>query len=307
MNSRLQTFYDLFAGIGGFRLGLEHAGFSCIGGCEIDKYAREIYKKNFGVYPETADARQLDPSTIPDFDILAAGFPCQAFSVAGKRMGFTDTRGTLFFEIARIAKQKRPALLFLENVKGLLSNDSGRTFYTIINTLDELGYDVEWQCINGKYFLPQKRERVFIVGHAREKPTRKIFPIVEGYGMGKSDVSDGQQSTTINCLDATYYKGRSQHGQRPLIAMLANTKGNIKQRIQSRDDCWSIDSCSHKQAILDDTRFRMLTPTECERLQGFPDGWTEGVSDTQRYKMLGNAVMVPVVEYIAKLMVTKYN
>ena len=135
-------FFDLFAGIGGFRLGMEKAGHQCIGSCEWDKYARETYKKNFGSYPEYDDAKNLHPESLPYFDVLCAGFPCQAFSIAGKRLGFEDTRGTIFFEIARIAKEKRPPYLFLENVRGLLSHDKGRTFDTIISTLDEMGYDL---------------------------------------------------------------------------------------------------------------------------------------------------------------------
>ena len=170
-------FFDLFAGIGGFRLGMERAGHECVGSCEWDKYARETYKKNFGSYPEYDDAKDLHPQSLPYFDVLCAGFPCQAFSIAGKRMGFEDTRGTIFFEIARIAKEKRPPYLFLENVKGLLSHDKGRTFDTIISTLDEMGYDAEWQVLNSKYFVPQNRERIFIVGHLRGERTRQVFPL----------------------------------------------------------------------------------------------------------------------------------
>lgn len=132
-------FYDLFAGIGGFRLALQNTGHTYIGSCEWDKYAREVYKRHFGAYHTELDATKLDPKQLPDFDILAAGFPCQAFSIAGKRRGFEDTRGTVFFEIARIAREKRPKLLFLENVKGLLNHDKGRTFEVILQTLDEIG------------------------------------------------------------------------------------------------------------------------------------------------------------------------
>jgi DNA (cytosine-5)-methyltransferase 1 len=170
-------FFDLFAGIGGFRLGMERAGHTCVGSCEWDDYARETYKKNFGSYPEYDDAKDLHAQSLPSFDVLCAGFPCQAFSIAGKRLGFEDTRGTIFFEIARIAKEKRPSYLLLENVRGLLSHDKGRTFATIISTLDALGYDAEWQVLNSKYFVPQNRERVFIIGHLRGERTRQIFPL----------------------------------------------------------------------------------------------------------------------------------
>jgi DNA (cytosine-5)-methyltransferase 1 len=170
-------FFDLFCGVGGFRLGLERNGHKCIGSCEIDDNARATYAKNFGHEPEYKDARDIRPRELPNFDILAAGFPCQAFSVAGKLLGFKEARGTLFFEIARIAKAKRPQLLFLENVRNILSHDRGFTFKTILNTLDEIGYDCQWILINSKFFVPQNRERVYIIGHLRNGSPRKIFPI----------------------------------------------------------------------------------------------------------------------------------
>ena len=129
-------FFDLFAGIGGFRLGMERNGHECIGSCEIDRYARQIYAKNFGHEPKYRDAKELETDELPDFQCLCAGFPCQSFSLAGRRGGFEDTRGTLFFEIIRIARDKQPSLLFLENVKGLLSHDKGKTYRTIVQALD---------------------------------------------------------------------------------------------------------------------------------------------------------------------------
>ena len=174
--------FDLFAGIGGFRLALEREGYKFVGFCEIDEKARMLYKAYFNTSGEQEyeDATKIIPGELPDFDILCAGFPCQAFSIAGKRRGFEDTRGTLFFEIARIARVKKPTYLLLENVKGLLSHDKGRTFETILKTLDELGYDAEWQVLNSKDFgVPQNRERVFIVGHLRGRSRPKIFPLTE--------------------------------------------------------------------------------------------------------------------------------
>lgn len=160
-------------------MALEQLGFVCVASCEIDKHARKAYKAIYGgEEPFYADVRDIDPRELPDFDLLVGGFPCQAFSVAGKRGGFNDTRGTLFFELARIAKEKQPRLLLFENVKGLLSHDQGRTFGTILNTLDELGYDCEWQLCNSKDFgVPQNRERVYIVGHSRGGRARKVFPL----------------------------------------------------------------------------------------------------------------------------------
>lgn len=176
-------FLDLFAGIGGFRLGMESAGHECIGFCEIDKFARASYK---AIHDTKGEIELHDITRVTDesirrigrVDAICGGFPCQAFSIAGNRRGFEDTRGTLFFEIARFASILRPQYLFLENVKGLLNHENGITFETIISTLDELGYDVEWQVLNSKDFgVPQNRERVFIIGHFRGECTRRIFPL----------------------------------------------------------------------------------------------------------------------------------
>ena len=191
-------FLDLFAGIGGFRLALELAGHKCVGFCEIDKFARQTYKANFDTEGEVEwhditrvtdeQARELRGKV----DLITGGFPCQAFSVAGERRGFEDTRGTMFFEIARIAKEIEPRFLLLENVKGLLSHDKGRTFAIILSTLDELGYDVEWQVLNSKDFgVPQNRERVFIVGHSRRFPRREVFPITRSSGQALTELTRG--------------------------------------------------------------------------------------------------------------------
>ncbi|EGP5087747.1 DNA (cytosine-5-)-methyltransferase [Enterococcus faecium] len=174
-------FLDLFAGIGGFRLGMESAGHECVGFCEIDKFARVSYK---AIHDTEGEVEMHDITTVSDefirgigcVDVICGGFPCQAFSIAGKRKGFEDTRGTLFFEIARFASILRPRYLFLENVKGLLNHERGATFETILRALADLGYDVEWQVLNSKDYVPQNRERVFIIGHLRGERTRKVFP-----------------------------------------------------------------------------------------------------------------------------------
>ena len=348
------TFFDLFAGVGGFRLGMEKAGHTCVGSCEWDKYSRETYKKNFGSYPEYDDAKDLHPQSLPHFDVLCAGFPCQAFSIAGKRLGFEDTRGTIFFEIARIAKEKRPSYLFLENVKGLLSHDKGRTFSTIISTLDEMGYDAEWQVLNSKYFVPQNRERIFIIGHLRGERTRKVFPLgdfneetnskkliqtgnidtkghnsiwgrvydtkgisatlnAKGGGLGAktglygivNDKGNLREVEKATCIDSNYWKGCDNHAQRTMICKPVLTPDREEKRQNGRrfkedgEPAFTINT-QDRHGVYDGLRIRKLTPVECERLQGFPDGWTTGVSDTQRYKQMGNAVTVPVVEYIAK-------
>ena len=194
-------FLDLFAGIGGFRLGMESAGHECVGFCEIDKFARASYQ---AIHDTKGELELHDITTVSDefirgigrVDIICGGFPCQAFSIAGNRRGFEDTRGTLFFEIARFASILRPKYLFLENVKGLLNHDGGATFETILGALDELGYNVEWQVLNSKDFgVPQNRERVLIVGHLRGECTRRVFPLSKS-GQQVASIKE-QYSNTI--------------------------------------------------------------------------------------------------------------
>ena len=281
--------------------------------------------------PLWEDATKINPEELPDFELLCAGFPCQAFSIAGKRLGFEESRGTLFFEIARVARQKRPKFLLLENVKGLLSHDRGKTFANILATMDELGYDAEWQVFNSKYWVPQNRERIFIIGHLRNKGTKKIFPIKEDGGVSVK----GQEATTVrtltgrghsgglhsqmtliyhnksdtqakriyNCSGISPSLGVGHTMQSPNIIIPVLTPDRLNKRQNGRrfkedgEPSFSLTT-QDKHGIYDGKRIRRLTPLECERLQGFPDGWTEGVSDTQRYKQLGNAVTVPVVEFI---------
>ena len=194
-------FLDLFAGIGGFRLGMESSGHECVGFCEIDKFARKSYK---AIHDTKGEIELHDITAVSDesirrigrVDIICGGFPCQAFSIAGNRRGFEDTRGTLFFEIARFASIIRPKYLFLENVKGLLNHDGGATFETILGALDELGYNVEWQVLNSKDFgVPQNRERVLIVGHLRGECTRRVFPLSKS-GQQVASIKE-QYSNTI--------------------------------------------------------------------------------------------------------------
>ena len=298
-------FFDLFAGIGGFRVGLEAHGHECVGSCEIDKYARKIYARNFGHEPRFKDVRDIDPKDLPKFDIVCAGFPCQSFSIVGNRKGFDDKRGNLFFEIIRLAKEKRPPILLLENVKGLLSHEKGETFRIMLQTLDECGYDVSWQLLNSRYFVPQSRERLYIIANLRGSSGRKILPL--GKVSKRNDKSRKELYATDECsstLTATYWKGYG--GGRPMIKeskpvqmnYRSNVNSNMKERVQDRDETWTLTSNSNDFTITDGDRVRKLTPIECERLQGFADDWTKGISDTQRWKCLGNAVTTNVVEYI---------
>jgi len=306
---------ELFAGVAGFRYGLEQASddYKIVWANEIDRYACQIYRRNYGTrnselatqdtisqerqenvrdagqghnetsrsmryigqsskvgYDERSklyegDITKVKAEEIPDHDLLVGGFPCQAFSIAGKRGGFEDTRGTLFFEIARIAQEKRPRLILLENVKGLLSHDKGRTFGAILTTLDEIGYDCQWQVLNSKNFgVPQNRERVFIIGHLRGTSRREVFPL----------------------------RTQSQDNTKQAKELLMQTSNTLRTNYSN--------GYSNETYTTQGVRIRRLTPTECERLQGFPDGWTEGVSDTQRYKCLGNAVTTNVIAEIGR-------
>lgn len=194
-------YLDMFAGIGGFRSGLEKiGGFECIGYCEIDKYAKQSYEAMYDTKGELYfnDARKINPKELPDIDLITGGFPCQSFSIAGRRKGFEDTRGTLFFEIARIASDKKPKYLFLENVPGLLSHDRGRTFKTILSSLDELGYDVTWQVLNSKDFgVPQSRKRLYIVGFFRATCAGQILSFKETNSKTPIQIYHGKEGERI--------------------------------------------------------------------------------------------------------------
>ena len=283
-------FLDLFAGIGGFRLGMEATGHECVGFCEIDKFARASYK---AIHNTEGEIELHDIAAVTDeeirnighVDIICGGFPCQAFSIAGARRGFEDTRGTLFFEIARFASILKPKLLFLENVKGLLNHDRGNTFKTIIRALDELGYDVEWQLYNSKDFgVPQNRERCYIVGHLRGQRTRNVFPLI-GSRSDKSIIQLGNIKKTES------FGGNPQCGRVYSPAGLAPCLNTMQ-------------GGQREPKIFIDGNVRKLTPRECWRLQGFPDWAFDKAqkvnSNSQLYKQAGNSVTVNVIAAIAE-------
>ena len=331
-------FIDLFSGIGGFRSGLEMNGHECVAFCEIDKYARQSYK---AIYNTDKENEYHDITTITNEEwakyresvgIITGGFPCQAFSIAGKRGGFSDTRGTLFFEIARATKQIKPRFLLLENVKGLLSHDKGKTFATILSTLDELGYDVEWQVLNSKdYGVPQNRERVFIIGHLRGECGREILSFRGENKTTESEIRvigntslNGHHSHNVHDINgiSPTIQARDYKGPKQIFVKEATKKGyaianpgdsvNIsfpdsetRRGRVGKQIANTLVTNEEQGVVTDNMRIRKLTPLECWRLQGFTDeefykAKNSGVSDSQLYKQAGNSVTVNVIDSIAK-------
>ena len=306
-----QKYISLFAGIGGFDLALNRLGHKCVWANEWDKYAGQIYNNRFNTKIDSRDIRLVKTDELPDFDLLVGGFPCQAFSIAGKRMGFEDTRGTLFFEIARIIKDKRPKYFLLENVKGLFSHNRGETFQTILATINELGYECEWQILNSKnHRVPQNRERIFISGYIRGEPRPEVLPIRLTNSKDIIQINNPTHSnnriysTEGVCPTLNTMQGGNRQPKIAISKVLgglqknaSQTNGEISPTLTSAMGMGG----GHIPVIIPENyRLRRLTEVECERLQGFPDNWTEGVSSTQRYKALGNAVTVNVIYDICK-------
>lgn len=317
----MTKFFDLFSGAGGFRLAFERAGFECVGHCENDKYANKLYTSYFDTSKEKYfnDARTINTNDLPDFDILCAGFPCQSFSIAGGQKGFGDNRGQLFFEVVRILKDKRPRCFVLENVKNLLSHNNGETFQTILKSLADLGYILQWQVINSKSYVPQNRERIFIVGYSSRECFRQILPVFRSYG----------QDIITNKADLIYWKNSKEkwvNEQKTYLPVIKTQTDLCRQTLikvgtlRTHNDgkgfreikngyCPAIPARAREdgsgQPVIMECSVRRLTPLECFRLQGFPDdivqkGYDLKISDSQLYKMAGNAVTVPVVYGIAK-------
>ena len=311
------TFIDLFAGIGGMRLAFESAGGCCVYSNEWNKYSQQTYYANFGVQPD-GDITKVQAESIPDHDILVAGFPCQPFSIAGvskknslgRATGFEDkTQGTLFFDVCRILKAKRPKAFMLENVKNLCSHDKGRTFQIIQESLRELNYKVFFQIIDGKGYVPQHRERILIVGFDRKRyghgynykfrfditpktPKPVIRDILETNVDTKYTLSDKLWAYLQNY--AAKHKAAG-NGFGYGIAPLDGVSRTLSARYY-KDGSEILIEQSGKNP-------RRLTPRECARLQGFPDSFKIPVSDTQAYRQFGNSVVVPLMENVATLIV----
>ncbi|HAN77776.1 MAG TPA: DNA (cytosine-5-)-methyltransferase [Bacteroidales bacterium] len=318
------TFIDLFAGIGGFRIAMQNLGGKCVFSSEIDRFAKKTYEANFGKVP-FGDITKIDEKDIPEHDILCGGFPCQAFSIAGKRRGFEETRGTLFFEMARIIKEKRPKAIFLENVKGLRNHDKGNTLKTILEVLrDDLDYFVpEPQIMNAKDFgVPQNRERIFIVGFRNDlKITKFDYPKPIEEQKTFSDIKEKLVVPTKYYISETYQKTLLSHKQRhankgngfgfELIAdnQCANAivVGGMGRERNIVIDNRLIDfiPTTHIRSAVNKDFWRRMTPREWARLQGFPDQFKIVVSDAQAYKQFGNSVAIPAIQATAKVLVEK--
>ncbi|UPW35544.1 DNA-cytosine methyltransferase [Cronobacter phage Dev_CS701] len=292
---------DLCAGVGGVRLGFDKAfgGVECLLTSEIDKFAQQTYIENWGDDNLQGDLFAIDENKVPDHDILLAGFPCQAFSKAGLKLGFDDVRGTVFFEILRIIRAKKPRVLFFENVPELLTHDKGKTFRTIYGLLEAEGYNVFYQRLNTKDFgLPQRRERVFIVCFLDD--VFFSFPVPPRTPTRVGDIlEDADDSFT---LSDNAWKGFRERKERNK----ANGKGFGYQAVTSDSVCTGTITAQYFKdgvqclVLQDGKNPRRLTPRECFRLQGFPDSFQIPTSKKQAYKQAGNSVSVPVIEAIAK-------
>ncbi|MYB39943.1 DNA (cytosine-5-)-methyltransferase [Candidatus Saccharibacteria bacterium] len=308
------TFIDLFAGIGGTRIGFERCGGQAVFASEIDKYACQTYQTNFGDYP-SGDITRIDANDIPDHDVLVAGFPCQPFSIAGvskyKSLGLQHgflnaTKGTLFFDIARIVKAKRPKILFLENVKNLMSHDKGRTFEVIKGTLEGLNYRLHFAVHDGRHFVPQHRERTIIVAFNNdvfEGEENFSFPEIPDRQHCLRDILQKKAGSKYTLTDNLwqYLQDYAEKHRKK-----GNGFGYGLPHLDGISRTLSARYYKDGSEILIRQRGknpRRLTPRECARLQGFPEDFVIPVSDTQAYRQFGNAVVVPLIEYLAKPLV----
>ncbi len=311
------TFIDLFAGIGGMRIAYENAGGHCVYSNEWNKYSQQTYFANFGEQPD-GDITKVNEDDIPDHDILVAGFPCQPFSIAGvskkqsmgKATGFEDkTQGTLFFDVCRILKAKRPKAFMLENVKNLCSHDKGRTFKVITESLDELDYEVFYKVIDGQMYVPQHRERILIVGFDRKRYGKNV---TFDFALNPVEPKPLMRDILETDVDEKYTLSDKLWNYLQAYAEKHKAAGNgFGYGIAKPDGvARTLSARYHKDGseILieqEGKNPRRLTPRECARLQGFPDSFKITVSDTQAYRQFGNSVVVPLMSAVAQLVCAK--
>lgn len=302
-------FIDLFAGLGGFRLAFESLGAECVYSNEWDISAQEVYYENFGDIPE-GDITKVDETTIPDHDILCAGFPCQAFSISGKQRGFEDSRGTLFFDVARIVKEKKPKIVFMENVKNFATHDGGKTLEVVKGTMEELGYVFNQRVLNSVDFgIPQKRERIYMVCFRKDivaedfafPKTMKLTKHVEDFLLKDASLTE---HLYVNRADTYYNDMKDDTYSNKSIRLGIVNKGGQGERIYSIKGTAVTFSANgggvfaKTGGYLVDGRPRRLHPRECARLMGYPDSYKISKKVNQAYKQFGNSVVVDVLQYI---------
>lgn len=303
------TFIDLFAGLGGFRLAFESFGAKCVYSSELDEHVRQVYAKNFGELPD-GDITKVDVNTIPNHDILCAGFPCQAFSISGNQKGFEDSRGTLFFDTARIVKAKKPKIVFLENVKNFASHDNGRTLKVVKNTMEELGYTFYHQVLNAvNHGIPQKRERIYMVCFRNDLEVEnftypepiKLKKHVEDYLL----TDERLVSNLYVDRPDTFFNDRKDdaYSNKPIRLGIVN-KGGQGERIYSIKGI-AITLSAYGGGVFAKTggylingKTRKLHPRECARIMGYPDSYKICEKPNQAYKQFGNSVIIDVLQKI---------
>ncbi|MBE7087511.1 MAG: DNA cytosine methyltransferase [Clostridiales bacterium] len=312
------NFIDLFAGIGGFRLSLESLGANCVYSSEWDKYAQEVYKNNFGDTPD-GDITKIDEKAIPNHDILCAGFPCQAFSISGNKLGFNDSRGTLFFDVARIVKTKKPLVVFMENVKNFASHDNGKTLRVVQNTMDELGYDFYKKVINSTSFnIPQNRERIYMVCFRKDLGINDFtFPLSIALTKHLEDFLIDERNVPENLYvdrpDIFFNDTVDDKYSNKTIRLGTVNKGGQGERIYSTKGV-AITLSAYGGGIFAKTggylinnRTRRLHTRECARIMGFPDEYKICKNSSQAYKQFGNSVVIDVLQHIGIEIANKLN
>lgn len=304
-------FIDLFAGIGGFHLALSSLGAECVYASEWDSFAQKVYKDNFGLEPE-GDITKVDESKIPDHDILCAGFPCQAFSISGKRRGFEDSRGTLFFDVARVVKKKKPKVVFMENVKNFATHDNGNTLSVVKTTMEQLGYTFYEKVLNAvNYGIPQKRERIYMVCFRNDLVnTTFTYPKQVALTKHVEDFLLSDKNLVSDLYierDDTYYNGKKddKYSETSSIRLGIVNKGGQGERIYSTKGI-AITLSAYGGGVFSKTggylvngRPRKLHPRECARIMGYPDTFEISPNKNQAYKQFGNSVVVDVLQFIA--------